>query len=240
MTARRRALRAPASRQRRTPPRTRSLSFMPNGRRCCIPPDDPETVDRRLRHSGRSLHMVSTRCPACLHAAGLTSLYVRRETPTAALHQGNHMLTQPLSRRDMPARPNYAPAYYLGRPAAFWITVMSPSAKRAAVGRAPAARHLVLVPRPALPQAGETIPPTPRLSAVYWTPRPRRLGDDRLRHHLIRLPLAAGRVGGAGPLRGSGAAGVVIDPVPVGLGPYGPAGRRAAPARRSGPAAACR
>ena len=85
------------------------------------------------------------------------------------------MLTQPPPTREMPARPKAAPAYYLGRPAAFWITVMSPRTKRTADGRAQAARHLVPVPRPRPPQVGETVPPTPRLSAVYWTPRPRRL-----------------------------------------------------------------
>jgi hypothetical protein len=83
------------------------------------------------------------------------------------------MLTQSLPAREMHARPNGAPAYYQGRPATFWIAVMSPRTKRTAVGRA-RTRHPVPVPPPRPPQASETIPPTLRLSAVYWTPRSRR------------------------------------------------------------------
>ena len=87
------------------------------------------------------------------------------------------MLTQSLLPRGMRARPNSAPAYYLGRPATFWIAVMGPRRRRTANGHARTTRHPVAVPRPRALQAGETIPPTPRLSAVYWTPRSRRLSD---------------------------------------------------------------
>jgi hypothetical protein len=97
-----------------------------------------------------------------------------RETLTATLHQENHMLTQPLLPPAMHARPNYAPAYYQGRPATFWIAVMSPQARRTAAGHAQATRHPAPVPGPRPPQVGETIPPAPRLSAVHWPPRLRR------------------------------------------------------------------
>lgn len=84
------------------------------------------------------------------------------------------MLSQPLSARAMHARPNCAPPYYQGRPAALWITVMSPQTKRTAVGHARAARPPAPVPRPRRPQAGETVPPAPRLSAVSRALRSRR------------------------------------------------------------------
>ena len=84
------------------------------------------------------------------------------------------MYAQSLRPREMYARPNGAPSYYLGRPAAFWITVMSPRAKRTAGDPAQTTRHPVPVPRQRRPQAGEAMPPAPRLSAVYWTPRSRR------------------------------------------------------------------
>jgi hypothetical protein len=84
------------------------------------------------------------------------------------------MYGQSLRPREMYARPNGAPSYYLGRPAAFWIIVMSPRTKRAAADPAQTTRHPVPVPRQRRPQAGEAMPPAPRLSAVYWTPRSRR------------------------------------------------------------------
>ena len=84
------------------------------------------------------------------------------------------MLTQPPPAPEMHARPNCAPPYYQGRPATLWITIMNPQTKRTAAGRARTTRHPAPVPRPRPPQAGVTIPPAPRLSAVYRTPRPRR------------------------------------------------------------------
>jgi hypothetical protein len=77
------------------------------------------------------------------------------------------MLTQPLSPRGTCARPNSAPAYYQGRPATFWITRMSAHGDRAAA-HAQAAGPESLIPRQRQPQAGETVPPAPRLSAVRW------------------------------------------------------------------------
>lgn len=53
------------------------------------------------------------------------------------------MLTQSLSLREMHARPNGAPAYYQGRPAKFWITIMSPQTKRTAAGGVAATRPSV-------------------------------------------------------------------------------------------------
>jgi hypothetical protein len=78
------------------------------------------------------------------------------------------MLTQPPWQGGTCARPKSAPAYYQGRPAAFWITLMSPQADRAAAAHARAARPSIPIPRPRQPQAGETVPPAPRLSAVRW------------------------------------------------------------------------
>lgn len=85
------------------------------------------------------------------------------------------MLTQLPAARDMLARPNCTPPYYQGRPAGLWISVMSPKTRRTSDGRAQATRYPLPVPRPRSPQAGQTVPPTPRLSAVYWTPRLHRL-----------------------------------------------------------------
>lgn len=79
------------------------------------------------------------------------------------------MLTEPSPAREMLARPNAAPAYYQGRPAALIIAAMSPRPNRPA-----AARHLVSVPGPRLPQLSGTVPPAPLLSAVHSTSRSHR------------------------------------------------------------------
>ena len=78
------------------------------------------------------------------------------------------MLTQSLPPREMHARPNLAPAYYQGRPATLWVAVMGLQTRRTADGHARTARHPAAMPPPRQPQAGETIPPAPRLSAVHW------------------------------------------------------------------------
>lgn len=78
------------------------------------------------------------------------------------------MLTQSPPLREMRARPNGVPAYYQGRPAAFWITIMSRQTRRAAAGHAATTRPSVPIPRPRRPQAGATVPPAPRLSAAHW------------------------------------------------------------------------
>jgi len=78
------------------------------------------------------------------------------------------MPTQPPSPHGIRNRPNGAPAYYQGRPATFWITLMSPQADGAALAHPRAAAPPVRIPRPRRPQAGETVPPAPRLSAVRW------------------------------------------------------------------------
>jgi hypothetical protein len=77
------------------------------------------------------------------------------------------MLTQSLSPRAICARPNGAPAYYLGRPATFWIAAMSPRPEHATAGHARTAGPPVSIPRPELPRVSVTVPPTPRLSAVH-------------------------------------------------------------------------
>lgn len=83
------------------------------------------------------------------------------------------MLTQSPPARTMTPRLHCTPPYYQGRPAALWITVMNPHAMRPAVAVAVAARHPLPVPRPRPPQGGQAVPPAPRLSALYWTARPR-------------------------------------------------------------------
>lgn len=121
------------------------------------------------------------------------------------------MRTQPRPTRITCGRRNSAAAYYLARPVAFWIIAMYPPAKRAAVSRARAARH----PAPVPLQAGETVPPMPRTSAVHWTPRRRRETEE------TQYAAAAAYERGFG----NGYAHAVADVRAAGLrgGPSGPA-----------------
>jgi len=81
-----------------------------------------------------------------------------------ASERGTQMPTT--SPAQHPARPTYAPAYYLGRPAALWITAMSPRRIRVPGGYHDLTRRLALrtipIPRPRRPLLRETIGGMPR------------------------------------------------------------------------------